>query len=700
MQQYLQQDIQFLQGVGPKRADLLRQELNINTIDDLLTYYPYRYVDRSKFYKISEVGSDLPFIQIKGKIQGYVSVGKGRGKRLVADFTDGTGRLELVWFRGAKWIPENYPVGKELVIFGRPSVYQRKLNVVHPELEDPEKKHVVSSRLQAVYSTTEKLKDNYLTSKAISKLMANLIKGLPRKFEETLPAWLLQKLNLVNLDTAMRQIHFPDASQQYKKAELRLKFEELFYIQLNILQGKTERNKRFRGNIFETVGLSFNTFYKEHLHFELTGAQKKVMKEIRRDMGSGRQMNRLLQGDVGSGKTLVALMSMLIANDNGFQACIMAPTEILAQQHYKSISKFLDGMDVRVELLTGSVKKADRVPIHEGLLDGSVHILIGTHAVIEDVVQFKRLGLVVIDEQHRFGVAQRARLWKKADVLPHVLVMTATPIPRTLAMTLYGDLDVSVIDELPPGRKPIITRHSYDSKRLMVFGFLKKQLALGRQAYIVYPLIKESESMDYKDLEDGYESISRAFPPPQYQVSVVHGKMKSEEKEASMAHFAAGRTHIMVATTVIEVGVDIPNASIMIIESAERFGLSQLHQLRGRVGRGADQSYCMLMSGYKLSDEGRKRIETMVRTNDGFEIAEVDLKLRGPGDIEGTQQSGVPFNLKIAHLGRDSQILQLARDTAELIIGEDPDLQLEQNFIFAKHIKKGNPKRIDWGKIS
>ncbi len=700
MQQYLQQDIQFLPGVGPKRADLLRQELNINTIDDLLTYYPYRYVDRSKFYKISEVTSDMPFIQIKGKIHGYASIGKGRGKRLVADFTDGSGRLDLIWFRGAKWIPENYPIGKELVVFGRPSIFQRKLNVVHPELEDPEKKHVVSSKLQAVYSTTEKLKDNYLTSKAISKLIANLIKGLPKKFEETLPAWLLQKLNLINLDTAMRQIHFPDATAQYKKAELRLKFEELFYIQLNILQGKGERNKRFRGNIFDTVGESFNTFYKEHLHFELTGAQKKVMKEIRRDMGSGRQMNRLLQGDVGSGKTLVALMSMLIAIDNGFQACIMAPTEILAQQHFKSLSSFLDGMDVRVELLTGSVKKADRIPIHQGLLNGTLNILIGTHAVIEDVVQFKRLGLVVIDEQHRFGVAQRARLWNKADVLPHVLVMTATPIPRTLAMTLYGDLDVSVIDELPPGRKPIITRHSYDSKRLMVFGFLKKQLAIGRQAYIVYPLIKESESMDYKDLEDGLESISRAFPPPDYQVSVVHGKMKPEEKEASMAHFVAGRTHIMVATTVIEVGVDVSNASIMIIESAERFGLSQLHQLRGRVGRGADQSYCILMTAYKLSDEGRKRIETMVRTNDGFEIAEEDLKLRGPGDIEGTQQSGVPFNLKIAHLGRDTQILHLARDTAELIITEDPDLKLDKNFIFAKHIKKGNPKRIDWGKIS
>ena len=700
MQQYLQQDLQFLPGVGPKRADMLRQELEMNTFEDLLTYYPYRYVDRSRFYKISEVTSDMPHIQIRGQIAGYASIGKGRGKRLTADFTDGSGHLQLVWFRGAKWIPENYPIGKELVVFGKPTVYQRKLNVVHPELEDPEKKHAVSSNLQAVYSTTEKLKDHYLNSKAISKLIAYLIKDLPAKFEETLPAWLLQKLNLVNLDTAMRQIHFPDTAAQYKRAELRLKFEELFYIQLNILQGKTDRNKRFRGNVFVTVGETFNTFYKDHLPFELTGAQKKVMKEIRKDMGSGRQMNRLLQGDVGSGKTLVALMSMLIAIDNGFQSCIMAPTEILAQQHFKSISKFLEGMNVQVKLLTGSVKKADREPIHSGLADGSLQILIGTHALIEDVVQFKNLGLVVIDEQHRFGVAQRARLWKKANVLPHVLVMTATPIPRTLAMTLYGDLDVSVIDELPPGRKPIITRHSYDSKRLVVFGFLKKQLAAGRQAYIVYPLIKESETLDFKDLTDGYESISRAFPPPDFQVSVVHGKMKPEEKEISMQHFVAGRTHIMVATTVIEVGVDVPNVSVMIIESAERFGLSQLHQLRGRVGRGPDQSYCMLMSGYKLSEEGRKRIETMVRTNDGFEIAEVDLKLRGPGNIEGTQQSGIPFNLKIAHLGKDGQILQLARDTAENIVDEDPDLRLEKNFIFTKYIKRGNPARIDWGSIS
>jgi ATP-dependent DNA helicase RecG len=700
MQQYLKQDIKFLPGVGPKRAELLQEELHIATFEELLTHYPYRYVDRSKFYKTSEITSEMPFIQIRGRIHGYASVGKGRGKRLTADFRDEYGRIELVWFKGAKWIPENHPVGKELVVFGKPTVFNRKLNLIHPELEDPEKKQAVSSSLQAVYPTTEKLKDQYLTSRAISKLMANLIRGLPARFEETLPSWLLQSLHLVNLDTALRQIHFPDNQSQVRQAELRLKFEELFYIQLNILQGKTERNKRYRGNVFEKVGETFNTFYQDYLPFELTGAQKKVMKEIRRDMGSGRQMNRLLQGDVGSGKTLVALMSMLIAMDNGFQSCIMAPTEILAQQHFASISKFLAGMEVRVELLTGSVKKGDRKPIHEGLLDGSLHILIGTHALIEDVVRFKNLGLVVIDEQHRFGVAQRARLWSKAEVLPHVLVMTATPIPRTLAMTLYGDLDVSVIDELPPGRKPIITKHSFDSKRLQVFGFLKKQLDEGRQAYIVYPLIKESESMDYKDLADGLESISRAFPPPQYQVSVVHGQMRPEEKEASMRHFVAGRTHIMVATTVIEVGVDIPNATVMIIESAERFGLSQLHQLRGRVGRGSEQSYCILMSGYKLSDEGRKRLDTMVATNDGFEIAEVDLKLRGPGDIEGTQQSGVPFNLKIAHLGRDFQILQLARDTAELIINEDPGLSLEKNRLFAKHIKKGNPGRIDWGSIS
>ena len=700
MQQYLKQDIQFLPGVGPKRADLLREELNIQTFEDLITYYPYKYIDRSRFYRISEITSDMPYIQIKGRITGYQSIGKGRGKRLVGSFTDGEGQLELVWFRGAKWIPETYPINREVIIFGKPTYFKRKLNIVHPEIDDPAKQKTPASKLQPAYITTEKLKDNYLTSKAISKLMGTVIKGLPSKFEETLPAWLLQKLKLETLDTVLHQIHFPDSPDQYRRAELRLKFEELFYIQLHILQNKEVNNRRFKGNIFEKVGDYFNRFYHENLPFELTEAQKRVVKEIRRDMGSGRQMNRLLQGDVGSGKTLVALMAVLIAIDNGFQACIMAPTEILANQHYHSVGAFLAGLELDVELLTGSTKKKARNHIHDKLLSGELKILIGTHALIEDVVQFKNLGLVVIDEQHRFGVAQRAKLWKKADLLPHVLVMTATPIPRTLAMTLYGDLDVSVIDELPPGRKPIITRHTYDSRRLEMFGFLKKEIAKGRQVYIVYPLIKESETMDYKDLEDGLESISRAFPPPEYQVSVVHGKMKPEEKDISMAHFKAGRTQIMVATTVIEVGVDIPNASIMVIESAERFGLSQLHQLRGRVGRGAEQSYCILMTAYKLSDDGRKRIETMVQTNDGFEIAEVDLKLRGPGDIEGTQQSGVPFDLKIAHLGRDGQILQLARDVAEKIIEEDPELSLEKNYLFAKHVKRGDPGKLNWGSIS
>lgn len=700
MQNFLQQDIQFLPGVGPAKGELLTKELNIRTFEDLIYHFPYRYVDKSKFYKVSEINPDLPYIQIKGTIRGYTSLGGGRKKRLVASFGDDTGNIELLWFKGAKWIPENFPPGKEVVVFGKPSVYNKKINIVHPEMEDTAKVKAVKSSLQAVYSTTEKMKDSYLTTKGISKLQSTLIRMLPTNFTETLPAWLLKQLNLVNLDTALKKIHFPDNTNDYKRAELRLKFEELFYIQLNILQKRSLRKTEFKGNVFARVGENLNTFYQDKLPFELTGAQKKVLKEIRSDLGSGRQMNRLLQGDVGSGKTLVALMSMLIALDNDFQACLMAPTEILATQHFASLSKFLEGLDINIELLTGSTKKADRVRIHESLEDGSLHLLVGTHALLEDVVQFKNLGLVIIDEQHRFGVAQRARLWKKATVLPHVLVMTATPIPRTLAMTLYGDLDISIIDELPPGRKPIITRHLFDSKRLQMFGFLKQEIAKGRQVYIVYPLIQESEKMDYKDLEDGYESISRAFPIPDYQVSVVHGKMKSEEKQISMKHFVEGRTHIMVATTVIEVGVDVPNASIMVIESTERFGLSQLHQLRGRVGRGGDQSYCILMSGYKLSDDGKKRIETMVRTTDGFEIAEVDMKLRGPGDIEGTQQSGVPFNLKIANLAKDQQILQLARDVAERILDDDPHLSAEKNFIFAKHIRKGSPNKINWEHIS
>ncbi len=700
MQSFLQQDIQFLPGVGPARGDILRKEININTFEDLIYYFPFRYVDKSQFYKVKDINPDLPYIQIRGTIKKYSSAGGGRAKRLVATFGDDTGNLELVWFKGAKWIPENFPPGKEVIIFGKPSAYNRKLNIVHPEMEDPANVKKLKSNLQAVYGTTEKMKDNYLTSKAISKLQSTLIQMLPANFSETLPAWLLEKLKLVTLDRALRQIHFPDSVSEYKRAELRLKFEELFYIQLNILQKRTIRKTEFRGYKFSNVGEHLNSFYHENLPFELTNAQKKVLREIRADLGSGKQMNRLLQGDVGSGKTLVALMSMLIALDNDFQACLMAPTEILANQHFASIQKFLDGLNVTVELLTGSTKKADREPIHAGLLDGTLKILVGTHALLEDIVQFKNLGLVIIDEQHRFGVAQRAKLWQKSKILPHILVMTATPIPRTLSMTLYGDLDISVIDELPPGRKPIITKHFYDNQRLRVFGFMKQEILKGRQIYIVYPLISESEKMDYKDLEDGLESISRAFPPPEYQVSVVHGKMKSEEKEISMKHFVEGRTHIMVATTVIEVGVDVPNATTMIIESAERFGLSQLHQLRGRVGRGVEQSYCILMSGYKLSEDGRKRLETMVSTNDGFEIAEVDLKLRGPGDLEGTQQSGVPFNLKIAHLGKDQQILTLARDVAEKILEEDPGLQLEKHFIFAKYVKKGSPNKLQWGDIS
>jgi len=700
MQTFLQQDIKFLPGVGPARGDLLIKEININTFEDLIYYFPYRYIDKSKYYKVNEINPDLPYIQIKGSIRGYTSLGGGRKKRLVASFGDETGNIELLWFKGSKWIPGNFPPGKEVVVFGKPTVFSKKINIVHPEMEDPSNIKIVKSSLQAVYSTSERMKSNYLTSKAISKLQSTLIQMLPANFNETLPAWLLKQLNFVNLDTALKQIHFPNNTNDYKRAELRLKFEELFYIQLNILQKKSLRKNEFKGNVFSKVGENLNNFYQEKLPFELTDAQKRVLKEIRYDLGSGKQMNRLLQGDVGSGKTLVALMSMLIALDNDFQTCLMAPTEILATQHFNSLSKFIEGLGINIEILTGSTKKVARVRIHESLDNGTLHILVGTHALLEDVVQFKNLGLVIIDEQHRFGVAQRAKLWKKSKVLPHVLVMTATPIPRTLAMTLYGDLDISVIDELPPGRKPIITKHSFDSKRLQMFGFLKQEIKKGRQIYIVYPLIQESEKMDYKDLEDGYESISRAFPIPEYQVSVVHGKMKSEEKAISMKHFVEGRTNIMVATTVIEVGVDVPNATTMVIESAERFGLSQLHQLRGRVGRGADQSYCILMTGYKLSDDGRKRIETMVRTTDGFEISEVDMKLRGPGDIEGTQQSGVPFNLKIANLAKDQQILQLARDIAEKILEEDPHLTDEKNFIFSKHIRKGSPQKISWDNIS
>jgi len=697
----LQTDIKFLTGVGPKRADLLNRELNIHTIEDLIYHFPYRYIDRTRFYKITEISSQLPYIQIRGRISSLEVTGPRYKKRLVAEFFDDTGSIELVWFQGVSWIRETLKKDREYVAFGKPNLHGRQLNLVHPELEEAEKyEKQLSSGLQAMYSTTEKLKKNYLTSRTIQKLITTLFQTQKPSVNETLPDYLIEKLNLTPLSEALFTVHFPSDLKELERARLRLKFEELFFIQLNILKHKVNREQHFRGLVFSKVGEYLNTFYKEWLPFELTGAQKRVIREIRKDIGSGRQLNRLLQGDVGSGKTLVALMSMLIALDNGYQACLMAPTEILATQHFKTLQKMLGDMPVKHSLLTGSTKKAEREEIHKSLLDGSLHILTGTHALLDDTVQFHNLGFVIIDEQHRFGVAQRARLWKKNIQPPHILVMTATPIPRTLAMTLYGDLDVSVIDELPPGRKPVKTVHYTDSKRLRVHGFMKKQIAEGRQVYIVYPLIRESEKMDYKDLEDGYFSIKQAFPSPDYAVSIVHGKLKAGEKEFEMNRFLEKKTQIMVATTVIEVGVDIPNASVMIIESAERFGLTQLHQLRGRVGRGADQSYCILMTSNKLNDDARQRISTMVRTTDGFEIAEADLKLRGPGDLEGTQQSGIPFELKIAHLGKDSQILQYARKTVIEILEEDPLLDQPKNAVLVEQLKKMSKGSFNWGVIS
>ena len=701
MEDFLNSEIKFLPGVGPKRAEFLNKELNIFTFRDLLYYFPYRYIDRTRFYSVSELHPDLPYIQLKGRITGFEKAGAKRGpSRLVAHFTDGTGMIDLVWFRGYKWIAETYQPGTEYIIFGKPNSYQGSINLIHPDIDEVSREKMLTTRLQPMYSTTEKLKNNYLTSKVIQKFVHTLLEQVGKNLPETLPSHLVSRLKLIPLWEAIRNVHYPDNPELLKKAEFRLKLEELFYIQLKILRLRAGREKSFKGYVFERVGDNFNGFYSNYLPFQLTGAQKKVIREIRKDLGSGIQMNRLLQGDVGSGKTLVALMTALIAIDNSFQACIMAPTEILANQHYKTIRNFLDGMDLQVGLLTGSTKKKEREILHQQLQSGEMKILVGTHALIEDTVQFQNLGLAIIDEQHRFGVAQRARLWEKSDKLPHVLVMTATPIPRTLAMTLYGDLDVSVIDELPPGRKPIKTLLLNDSKRLQLHGFMRKQIAEGRQIYVVYPLIRESEKMDYKDLEDGYESLVRAFPSPQYHVGVVHGKMKAEEKDISMKFFKEGKIHILVATTVIEVGVDVPNASVMVIESAERFGLSQLHQLRGRVGRGADQSYCVLMSGYKLSDEARKRLHTMVETNDGFEIAEADLRLRGPGDIEGTQQSGIPFDLKIAHLGKDGQILQYARDVASEIIAQDPELAKDENLLLAKQLKEEKKRGLEWGVIS
>ena len=684
----LNKDIKYLPGVGPKRANLFAEELDIRCYGDLLYYFPYKYVDRTRFYQIKDVHPDLSNIQIKGKIVKFELAGKPNKKRLIGYFADDTGIIELVWFRGINWIRKSYTLDKEYVIFGKPTVFNRKINLVHPEIESLED---YNSRIQqgfeAHYNTTERLKKNYVNSKVIRKLQNNLLQEVSDKLDETLPDKLINQLKLSPINEALLNIHFPKNQEKLRKAEYRLKFEELFYIELNILEQKNTRIRRFSGFDFEKVGTLFNTFYSEKLPFTLTNAQKKVLKEIRRDLGSGLQMNRLLQGDVGSGKTLVALMSILIALDNKYQSCIMAPTEILANQHHESITKFLDDMPVRVKLLTGSTPSSERKKIHEELLSGELHILIGTHALIEDTVQFKNLGLVVIDEQHRFGVAQRAKLWRKNTQPPHVLVMTATPIPRTLSMTVYGDLDVSVIDELPPGRKPVKTVHFYEAKRMRLIEFMRKMIHQGRQIYIVYPLIKESEKLDLKDLEEGYDTILRYFPHPKYAVSVVHGRMRPEEKDKSMELFARGQTNIMVSTTVIEVGVDVPNASVMVIENAERFGLSQLHQLRGRIGRGQYQSYCVLMTSDKLSEEARKRIQTLVQTNDGFKIAEADLQLRGPGDIEGTQQSGIPFELKIANLGKDSEILTHARNVAMEILDEDPELEKEEHTLVKEQLK-------------
>ncbi len=694
-------DIMYLPGVGPKRAEILKKELEIASVKDLLYYFPYKHIDRSKFYKIEQITGEMSYIQVKGRITGLSLQGQKYKQRLSARFSDETGSIELLWFKGIKWVQQSINPNKEYILFGKPTTFNNKINIVHPELEEIQQyEQKISSALQSVYTVPEKLKKNYITSKVLEKLQQNAFLALGENIPESLPEYLLNSLKLPSLKQSLKQMHFPDNNDLLQKATFRLKFEELFYIQLHLLKQKHIRRDKHNGFIFKVVGDKFNRFFKEKLPFELTGAQKKVIKEIRKDLGAGKQMNRLLQGDVGSGKTLVALMLMLIAIDNGYQCSLMAPTEILAKQHFNSISKMLEGLDLNIHLLTGSSKVKERKLIHSELIENKTNILIGTHALIEDKVKFHNLGLVIIDEQHRFGVAQRAKLWKKNVSPPHVLVMTATPIPRTLAMTLYGDLDVSVIDELPPGRKPIKTTHLFDSKRLRLFSFIKKQIKAGRQVYIVYPLIKESETLDYKDLTDGYESVSRAFPSPEYTISVVHGQMKPAEKEKAMQLFVKGQAQIMVSTTVIEVGVDVPNASVMVIESAEKFGLSQLHQLRGRVGRGVEQSWCILMSSFKLSHEARKRISTMVRTNDGFEIAEVDLKLRGPGDIEGTQQSGIAFDLKIANLAKDSHILEIARNKAIEILRDDPKLKSADNQILTKQLKLKTMHKVNWGLIS
>ncbi len=693
-----QRDVKYLPGVGPARAALLKSELRITTLQDLLYYFPYKYIDRSRIFQVREVDGTMPYIQLKGKILSFEQIGEGRRQRLVAHFSDGTGVADLVWFSGIKYTLDRYRPGVDYVVFGKPTIFGGRVNIAHPEIDIEANLNLSEMGMQPYYNTTEKMKKAGLNSAAIRKLVTNLMALIVEPLPETLPDWLRDKERLMGLTDALKVVHNPRTPLELRLAQLRIKFEELFYVQLNLARFASDRQRRFKGFVFAKIGDSFNRFYNEKLPFSLTGAQKRVIREIRTDMGSGRQMNRLLQGDVGSGKTMVALMTMLIAIDNGYQACIMAPTEILSEQHFANISRYIDGLGLRVELLTGSIKGKRREAILKGLKEGSVNILVSTHAVLEDPVEFSRLGFVVIDEQHRFGVAQRARLWSKSDMPPHVLVMTATPIPRTLAMTLYGDLDVSVIDELPPGRKPIQTDHYYDGNHTSIYAFLDRELNKGRQAYIVYPLIEESEKIDLKNLEEGYLTVCERFAG--YSVSKVHGRMKPAEKDAEMQRFKRNETQIMVATTVIEVGVDVPNASIMVIENANRFGLSQLHQLRGRVGRGADQSFCLLVTPYQLSEDTRKRIEIMTATCDGFEIAEADLKLRGPGDLEGTQQSGMAFDLRMANLARDGALIEHVREIARDIIADDPELTRQENLLMGRVLRRLKKSEYDWSSIS
>ena len=695
----LDQDVMYLPGVGPKKKEILSKELGIQTWRDLLEHFPYKYVDRSRIYRISEISGDMPFVQIRGRMLGYEEYAMGaRKKRIVGHFSDGHGVVDLVWFQGAQYIYKNYPIGKELIVFGRPTVYGGRYQFAHPDIDDASQLQLSDMGMQPYYMTTERMKKAGINSRAMEKMTKTLVTKLPETLPETLPPYITGPLHLISRLEALRQIHYPHNAREMQQARYRLKFEELFYVQLNILRYASDHRRKYRGYIFSRAGAQLNDFYRNHLPFDLTNAQKRVVREIRDDMASGRQMNRLLQGDVGSGKTLVALMAMLIAIGNGYQACIMAPTEILAEQHLATIRQMLGDMDIHVELLTGVVKGRRRADILDRLSKGEIDILVGTHAVIEDAVVFARLGLAVVDEQHRFGVAQRARLWAKSEMPPHILVMTATPIPRTLAMTLYGDLDVSVIDELPPGRKPIQTLHKYDTQTTSLYQGIRQQIDSGRQVYIVYPLIEESEKSDLKNLEDGFEAMREIFP--QYCLSKVHGRMKPKDKDAEMQRFASGETQILVATTVIEVGVNVPNASVMVILDAQRFGLSQLHQLRGRVGRGAEQSYCILVTTFKLSEETRKRIDIMCETNDGFRIAEADLKLRGPGDLEGTQQSGIAFDLKIADIARDGQIVQLAREQAQAIIDRDPECCSNEYKMLWDRLKELRKSNVNWSAIS